>query len=287
MLSLHPGVHIAADELEQLSRDERYRVLVLASARRLHRHDVISHWSAAALWGLPAVNGWPHAVHSTVPTDSGLCSNRTFRRHRSLRPIAEVERRAGLPVTSLARTVIDVAATSGFAEAVVMADAALFTVSRGVQDGLTAGSFRSELAGALDELGRGPGSARARRVIDFADERANRPGESLSRVTMHLIGAPAPELQFRVVGASGRAWHTDFGWPDFGVVAEFDGRAKYSDPQFMRGRTPAEVVYDEKMREDDIRPCVRTFGRWDWATARSPGRMASALRRLGVPVGRE
>ena len=64
-------------------------------------------------------------------------------------------------------------------------------------------------------------------------------------------------------------------------------RAKYADPQFLRGRTPAEVVYDEKMREDDIRPCVRTFGRWDWATARSPGRMASALRRLGVPVGRE
>lgn len=287
MVSVHPGVHVAADDLGRLSRDDRYRLRVLASARRLSRYDIISHWSAAAMWGLPAVDGWPDEIHSTVPAASGLCPNRTLRRHRIRTPAAEAAHIAGLPVTSLARTVIDVAGTASFPAAVAVADAALFSVSRGDHDGLSLLSFRSALSGALDELGRAPGSARARRVMEFANERANRPGESLSRVTMHLIGAPLPELQFRVIGASGRIWHTDFGWPEFGAAAEFDGRAKYSDPQFLRGRTPAEVVYDEKVREDDIRPSVRTFGRWDWSTARSPKRMASALQRLGVPVGRE
>lgn len=286
MLSLHPGVHVAADAYRELASDERYRLRVRAAARRLTSLDVISHWSAAALWGLPAVDGWPADIHSTVPAASGLCPNRTVRRHRTRHTASDGMRLDGLPVTSLARTVVDVAASANFPAAVAAADAALFAVSRGEHVGLDVPSFRSALLDAVDELGRGPGSARARRVIAFADERANRPGESLSRVTMHAIGAPPPALQHRVVGASGRVWHTDFGWPEFGAVAEFDGRAKYVDPEFLQGRRPEDVVYDEKRREDDIRAAVRAFGRWDWRTARSPQRMAAALHRLGVPLGR-
>jgi hypothetical protein len=101
---------------------------------------------------------------------------------------------------------------------------------------------------------------------------------------MHLIGAPAPTLQHPVVGASGRLWHTDFAWPELGIVAEFDGRAKYVDPRFLRGRRAEDVVYDEKRREDDIRAVVGAFGRWDWRTALNPELMRTALRRLGVPV---
>lgn len=286
MIRLHPGVHITASRLEALSLDERYLLRVVAAGSRLHRLDVLSHWSAAALWGLPSVDPWPDAVHSTVPASSTLASTRSLRRHRARRGIGTVCELLGLPMTSLARTVVDIAATSQFPAAVAATDAALFLVARGAHAEQTLPSFQAELSGELDELGAGPGSARARRVVDFADERADRPGESLSRVTMHLLGARPPELQHRVVGVSGRTWHTDFGWPEFGAVAEFDGRAKYTEARYLAGRTPAQAVYDEKLREDDIRPNVRAFGRWDWRTARSRDRMRSAITRLGVPCDR-
>lgn len=282
MQRLHPGVHIDAGLLAALGADDRYRLRVHAVRARLRGVDVISHWSAAALWGLPCVDGWPSEVHSTVPMSSLLTSTRTLRRHRTSRAMGETSHRDGLPVTTLARTVVDIAATNPFATAVAVADAALFSVAR---NGRAAGAARSlgvQFLAELDGLGSGPGSARARRVIEFADARADRPGESLSRATMHVLGAPAPVLQYPVVGASGRTWHTDFGWPEVGAVAEFDGRAKYTDPVYLGGRTPAEVVYEEKRREDDIRASVRAFGRWDWMTARSLPLLGSALRRIGV-----
>lgn len=283
---LHPGVHIASSRIGDLSRDELHLMRVVAARSRLHRLDVLSHWSAAALWGLPSVDQWPDAVDSTVPASSMLATTRSLRRHRARRGPGEVFERLGLPVTSLARTVVDIATTSPFPAAVAAADAALFSVAHSAHAGQTLESFGAELSGELAELGAGPGSARARRVIDFADERADRPGESLRRVMMHLLGAPAPELQFEVVGVSGRTWHTDFGWPEFGAVAEFDGRAKYTEARYLAGRSPAEAVYDEKLREDDIRPRVRAFGRWDWRTARSQERMRDAITRLGVPCDR-
>lgn len=286
MIRLHPGVHIRASRLEALTEDERYLLRVVAAGSRLHRLDVLSHWSAAALWGLPSVDPWPDAVHSTVPASSTLTSTRSLRRHRARRGTGTPCELLGLTVTSLARTVVDIAATSPFPAAVAATDAALFSVARGARAEHPLASFQAELSGELDELGAGPGCARARRVIDFADERADRPGESLSRVTMHLVGAAAPELQHEVVGVSGRTWHTDFGWPEFGAVAEFDGRAKYIEPRYLAGRTPAQAVYDEKVREDDIRPSVRAFGRWDWRTARSCDLMRAAIGRLGVPYGR-
>lgn len=283
MIRLHPGVHVKAAALQALRDDDRYLLRVMSAASRLHRVDVLSHWSAAALWDLPSVDSWPTVVHSTVPASSTLTSTRSLRRHRARRGTGPACELFGLPVTSLARTVVDIAATSPFPAAVAAADAALHSVARGAHAEQTLAAFHAELNGELDELGTGPGSARARRVVDFADERADRPGESLSRVTMHLVGAPPPELQYRVVGVSGRTWHTDFGWPAWGAVAEFDGRAKYAEPRYLRGRTPAEAVYDEKRREDDIRPQVRTFGRWDWRTARSRPLMQSAIERLGLP----
>lgn len=283
---LHPGVHIDARAYAALSVDERYVTRVLAARSRLGPHDTVSHWSAAALWGLPAVDGWPPDVHTTVPAATALTSTRSLHRHRSSRAVLEPATLAGLAITPLARTVIDVAATNDFPASVAAADAALFSVARGDHPGRTVESFLAELAHELTALGSMPGGGRARRVVAFADPGANRPGESLSRVAMHRLGAPAPTLQYPIVGASGRTWHTDFGWPDLGVVAEFDGRMKYLEEQYRGGRSAAEVVYDEKLREDDIRPSVRSFGRWDWATARSLDRMRVALHRIGVPTAR-
>ena len=280
--TLRRGLHLPSDVWAELSREDRHRLLCLTSAEVLAEGEAISHRSAALLRGLPLVGGWPTRVETTVRAASGLTSTTALRRHRRAgHPI--VEQLLGLPVTSEAQTVVDVAATCPFASAVVVADAALWRADRtGGEDGV--GLLRADIAALTQHLGAARGSARARRVIEVADHRADRPGESLSRVAMIELGAELPELQVEVVGLSGRHYWVDFGWPELGVVAEFDGKAKYTDPEFLRGRTAQQAVYDEKLREDDIRPMVNGFGRWDWETARSLDLMAGRLHALGVPM---
>ena len=119
-------------------------------------------------------------------------------------------------------------------------------------------------------------------MIDFADPRADRPGESLSRVSILRTGLTGPDLQVHLRGASGRSYTVDFYWPEFDVIGEFDGRVKYTDPEFLRGGTAEQAVYDEKLREDDLRAVPHAFTRWKWSTALSPAALGALLRRAGV-----
>ena len=43
----------------------------------------------------------------------------------------------------------------------------------------------------------------------------------------------------------------DAWYEEAGVALEFDGRVKYADP--WGGRSPADVVWEEKRREDEVR----------------------------------
>lgn len=282
LVTLHRGIHLPRSVWSTLSRDDQHRVRCVAAAPLLAPGEVMTHQSAALLNGLPVVGRLPERVTTTVAASSGLTSTRSLQRHRLTHvPVAEIL--LGLPVASETRVVIDVASASPFARAVATADAALWRAHR--LEGLpSVERLRDEWALQLDHRGAGPGSARARRVVEFADYRADRPGESLSRAAMAILGAPPPELQFEIVGVSGRRWVTDFGWPELGIVGEFDGRMKYTDPRYLKGRTAEQAVHDEKLREDDIRPRVRGFGRWDWTTALSLDLMARKLRAIGVPL---
>lgn len=99
---------------------------------------------------------------------------------------------------------------------------------------------------------------------------------------MHLARLTAPELQVRMLGASGKEYVVDFWWPQFNVIGEFDGKYKYTDQQYMNGRTAQQVLYDEKLREDDLRAARHGFTRWPWATAASPVLLRAHLARAGV-----
>jgi hypothetical protein len=125
-------------------------------------------------------------------------------------------------------------------------------------------------------------SAKVRRVIEFADAAADRPGESMSRVSMRAAGITAPRLQEPLFGASGRRYFVDFWWPEFRVIGEFDGRGKYRDPEFLGGRTPLQALDDEKAREDDLRAAGNGVARWGWDTALSPRLLAAKLASAGV-----
>lgn len=109
-----------------------------------------------------------------------------------------------------------------------------------------------ELEPGIDGAYTAAAARRIRAVLGFADPALGSPGESVSRALMYRLGFKVPLLQAEIRDARGLAGFTDFDWPEDGVCGEFDGVAKYSKLVYLQGRTPAEVVIDEKRREDRI-----------------------------------
>ncbi len=282
LVTLSRGIHLSAARWASLSDDDRYRLRSIAAHRLLTSDEVLSHRSAAALHRLPIVGDWPSRAESSVLCGSGLTSSNALRRHRVVRPPRR-ELLGRIPVTTLPQTVVDLAAELPFISGVAASDAA-HRMTESSRDPHQFAAFRAELGEIASVLGTGRGSARVRRVLGFSDSRSESPGESVTRAALHILGAPEPVPQHPITGISGRAWRVDLAWPELGIVLEFDGKSKYTDPRFMAGRSASEVLYEEKLREDDIRPRVRAFGRVDWPTAMSLPRLASRVVELGVPL---
>lgn len=265
---VRPGAYLAGPSP---SRDEeKHALLVRATAERLAPGAVVSHISAAVLFGLPVWNVALSRVHATRDRgNGGRCRPRTHVHAASL-DADELCVVDGIMVTSPARTVVDVARTTGFEQAVVVADAAL-------RLGLV------EAGGLAAALARGAGrrgTPAARRVVAFADGLSESPGESRSRVAIARAGLPVPVLQWEVRAADGLLiGRTDFAWPELRTVGEFDGRSKYQGRMLRPGETPAHAVLREKRREDEVRGEELGVVRWDWDDLAAFGRVAERLRR--------
>jgi Protein of unknown function (DUF559) len=186
---------------------------------------VASYHSAAQLHRLSLLTSPPKsAVTLTLPPDRkrnrAKPADVVF--HASQLPKEHVTRLHNLPLTTVARTVSDLARTLPFMDAVVVADSALN------QEKTT----KPELRQVLEEGQGWPGVRQARRVVDFADERAESPLESAARVVFAEAGLEPPELQVTIHGAQEQepfAARVDFLWREQKVIAEADGLVKYND----------------------------------------------------------
>ena len=129
--------------------------------------------------------------------------------------------------------------------------------------GVTAGRLLS----SADAAPRMAGGARLRRVSAFADGRSGSIAESVSRVTIARAGLPPPTLQCEVTGAEGWAATSDFGWPEYRVVGEMDGEAKYRERLEEKKRAPERVFAAERVRDDQIRRADWWPTHWGWSMA--------------------
>lgn len=119
----------------------------------------------------------------------------------------------------------------------------------------------------------------AHQVAAFPDPGAESVGESRSRILIDRVGLPRPQLQFPVRTRHGDVIaRSDFGWPEFRTVDEFDGKEKYSRG-LPRGRSEADAVFAEKVREDRIRDLGWQVVRWTWAELDDPLALADRIRR--------
>jgi predicted transcriptional regulator of viral defense system/very-short-patch-repair endonuclease len=197
---------------------------------------VASHHSAALMHGLAVYPKAPDLVVLTKP--SGRRSNRLKSEglivHAAELPQQHTVKRYGVPVTTVARTVVDIARNSPFMSGVVTADYALHA------DNVT----REALFAVCDACERWPGIRTARRVIEFSDARAESVLESCARVIFEEHGLERPALQVTFQGYD-FAYSVDFYWPRYNVIAEADGALKYEDPR----RAFEQLKRDQNLRD--------------------------------------
>lgn len=173
----------------------------------------LSHHSAALLWGvLERGSGLPHV---TVPTDDGRPRRPGLVLHRSRTLTAEqVTRRRAVPVTTLPRTLLDLArvAEPGVLEAAVRGAE---RVHRLDLRALQAGAQRPRCD---------VGAARLRALLDryvrVDVSEAELEARFLALCERHRL--PRPVLQCRIAG-----FRADFAWPHARLVVETDGRGTH------------------------------------------------------------
>ncbi|HEY5319311.1 MAG TPA: hypothetical protein VIJ76_00395 [Galbitalea sp.] len=277
------GAYIKTPLWAQLGQRGQYLLRIRAVVATRRRSMVLSHWSAAAIHGLPVIGRWPTAVHVIVgPVSGGRSRNGVVKHALTLRDedVVEVD---GLLVTSVARTVLDMAISADPLTAVIAADRALLVDRFRRRPPLAS---REDLVEAWNRAMPFRGHRRAEHVIEFGETRAESPLESVSRLNMWVIGCPRPVLQQSFSDAEGYIGDTDFFWPDLQLTGEADGEIKYLDEEMRGGRSADQVVLDEKDREDRIRALRKGMTRWRWEVGVNPSALRAHLVHAGLPMGR-
>jgi predicted transcriptional regulator of viral defense system len=198
---------------------------------------VASHQSAAVMHGLDLLG---HASETLVTvTQAGRGGgNQTGYAGVRVR-VAEVPdrhatKRFGVPCTTVARTVVDLARSETFMAGVAVADSALHKKK----------TTPGELAAVLAQCAGWPGVVNARRAVAFCDGRSESVLESVGRVAMHELGLEPPQLQVEVGGDGGFVGRVDYFWPSHRTIAEADGKGKYA----TKGEAIKQLTRDARLR---------------------------------------
>lgn len=220
-------------------------VLDAIGAARAYPRAVISHRSALLMHGLPLIGGMPPRPEMTVPPRAGANLHRVHV-HRATVREEDLAIVRGIRLTSVARTVVDVARHRPVTAGVAAVDAALHAAEISGED----------VADVLHACRTWPRIARARRAIALSDGRAESPLESVSRLTMAWLGIAQPHLQAVILDRYGRLiGRADFYWDDVGVVGEADGALKYNEPT---------ALIREKQRQEALEELGLIVVRWGW-----------------------
>jgi hypothetical protein len=253
----------ASDDLE------RHR---LRSAAVLRSHGpvvALSHTSAAVEHGLRLWEPDLTRVHVTrLDGDPGRTTHDVVYHEGRWTPddIVQFDDRL---VMGAGRCALETATLHNLEQGVVVLDSALDL-------GLATMSELSDLTRRMDQW---PFTSRLQIVMRLVRPGAQSVGESRSRYLCWSQHLPSPELQFEVYdGAGNLVGVTDFAWPDYRLLGEFDGKVKYG--RYLRpGEDPGDAVFREKGREDALREVTGWLViRLIWADLYRPAATAARIR---------
>jgi hypothetical protein len=190
--------------------------LLLAAVLSVGPRSFLSHRSAAAVWGLRAVN--PYDIEVTLPGSGGRArGGLTVHRARTEPHPDEIRRRGDLRVSSVPRLLVELAVRETPAEL-----ARLVTVA--VQKRwlrLDARDGRAALEAVLARHERRPGIATLKTVLAAYRNDSSRSG--LERAFDRLL-APHPEIPPPLTNIHLGPWEIDRYWPTRRLAVELDGR---------------------------------------------------------------
>jgi hypothetical protein len=271
LVRVRRGAYTDASTWTSADLEQRHLLTARAAVAAMKPPTVLSHTSAALAHGLPVWGVDLNAVHVTRPVRASARIEAGVVHHQAALPDDHVVEIDGLLVTSPARTIADLARLAGFEPGVVTADAALH---RGLVT-------PDELLVTANGLRDWPGSRHVARVVSFADGLSESVGESRTRVLCYRCNLPAPELQVEIWRGGQLLGRVDLLIREWRLVIEFDGRVKYR----LDGVSPArleQVLWAEKVREDDIRGEGYGIARVIWADLDRPAVTAARIRRAGL-----
>jgi very-short-patch-repair endonuclease len=194
------------------------RGLFLAAVKACGPGAVLSHFAAAVLWGLLKWDGrHPDVLVPSLRRHPGIRTRRTARLDD-----VDIRRRHGIPVTSPARTLLDLAAVlphKGLRRATREAFAQRFVAM-------------PQLADALRRLGPCRGSSNLRAIVahGYVPTRSELEDALLDLILAGGLREPDVGLPMRI---DGRRVIPDFRWPEQRLVIEADGAA-WHDNQLAR-----------------------------------------------------
>lgn len=214
---LRPGVYAVGHTA--ITRRGRWMAAVLASGDGA----VLSHRSATALWGIWGAGAGE--IHVTVPRKSR--SQRSIRRHFSMLPDDEREIVDGIPVTSAARAVLDVAAEKDEAAA---ESALRETEYLGIYGQVS-------LPALLDRHPKHRGTPICREALErLRDDPGGRLRSDLEERFISFLDAhsiPRPRLNAWLSVGEDR-YQVDCLWPGACLIAELDGWKSHGTKRAFR-----------------------------------------------------
>lgn len=272
LVRVRRGVYCASTTWNEASGRQRHMLRVHAVLRATRTPSTVAGLSAAAVWGIPIPGRWPTDVCLLSAYRGGGKSEPGVRRITTAASTANQVWLQGIPVTSLARTAIDLCRELRFPEALGCVDAILAHPR---------GPTLAELWEELERMSPRTGRSAASRVLHHASPLSGSFGESEARGVIIELGFEPPELQVRFRDAEGEII-PDYWWLRGRIAGEFDGKLKFTRNEFTQG-DPAEVAWREKKREDRLRRKVHGVVRILTEHVRNPPALARLLTQAGVP----
>jgi very-short-patch-repair endonuclease len=255
---LHPGVYAVGHRL--IPKEGWWMAAVLASGP----DAVLSHHSAAALWGLRSYS--ERVVEVTLPCKS--TSSKQIRRHHSSLPADETTVKEGIPVTSVPRTILDLAATE----------------PTDVVENLLREQEHRRLWDRLslpDLIERYPGKRGIRKVRAALERLEEEPeGHKLSKLEERFAsflrkhGLPLPRFNDWIM-AGGERYKVDCHWPGTGQIVELDG---------WQGHNTRSAFHGDRARDRKLRVAGYSITHITWNQLDDePEEIAADLRALLTP----
>lgn len=182
---------------------------------------IVSHFSAAKLWGMPLPPRWSsdERLHVSVPPDTRASKARGVAGHHVALHPTDAVRRDGVRLTSQARTLCDLSGYLQEEDLLAIADYCLWW-RREDADRLSA----NDIYVAINRHPTKRGIARLRAIAPLASDRADSAPESKIRYRIHAAGLPTPAVNIELFDAKGGFLAMpDLVYPRFSMALDYEG----------------------------------------------------------------